>query len=201
MVLTHPKPACGRSLVDVVADCVAAGATTIQLRDKEASARELADLAQELLPITRPAGALLIINDRTDVAVSVGADGVHLGPSDIPIRAARSIAPDGFLIGYSTDDPEEATRAAKHGADYVGVGAVYPTSSKPGLEHESIGPEGVRDVLEGCGIPCVGIGGITPENAPLVIETGAGIAVLSVVMAAPKPAEVVRALAGLFPTS
>jgi len=197
-VLTSPKPACGRRLEAVVAECVAAGATTIQLRDKNASARDLADQARELLVITRSAGALLIINDRADVALAVGADGVHLGPDDIPVRAARDIAPNGFLIGYSTDDPERAREAAGEGADYLGVGAVYGTSSKPGLENESIGPAGVRAVVTASGLPCVGIGGITPENATAVIDSEAGIAVLSVVMASPAPAEVVNILAGLF---
>ena len=198
MVLTHPAPACGRPLADVVRVCVEAGATAIQLRDKKATARELADQMRTLLPITREAGALLIVNDRLDVALAADADGVHLGPYDLPVGAARALATTEFVIGYSTDDPSEGARAAGHGADYLGVGAVFGTRSKPGLEGEAIGPARARTVARASGLPCVGIGGITVENAKTVIDTGAGIAVLSAVMGSARPGDVVRRLAELF---
>ena len=193
MVITKPQPACGRPLRDVVAECLDAGATAIQLRDKTASARELGALAADLRRLTGDADALLIVNDRLDVALAAGADGVHLGPDDLPVAAARSVAPPHFLIGRSTDDPATARRAAADGADYLGVGAVYGTRSKPGLADEAIGPGRVREVLRAAGLPGVGIGGITPENATAVFETGAGVAVISSVMDAPRPREVVRA--------
>jgi thiamine-phosphate pyrophosphorylase len=104
IVITDRALATPRSVTDVVRAAVAAGAPAVQLRDKHATARELADMARALAGITRPAGALLFINDRIDVALAAGADGVHLGPDDIPVDAARRIAPD-FLIGYSTDSP------------------------------------------------------------------------------------------------
>ncbi len=194
MVLTDPSPACGRPLPEVVAECLAAGATAIQLRDKEASGARLVELARALLVITREAGAPLIVNDRLDVALIAGADGVHLGPDDLPLADARRLAPTGFLVGYSTDDPAEARRAAQEGADYLGVGAVYGTISKPGLEDEAIGPERVRGVLVDAGLPGVGIGGIEPENAAAVYATGAGVAVLGAVMGASRPGEVVERL-------
>ncbi|MFV1987815.1 MAG: thiamine phosphate synthase [Gemmatimonadota bacterium] len=194
MVLTHPAPACGRPLIDVVAECVRAGASAIQLRDKEVDGRQLAEAAAALLSVTREAGVLLIVNDRLDVALAAGADGVHLGPRDIPLAAARAISPPGFLLGYSTDDPDTGRTAAEDGADYLGVGAVYPTRSKPGLENEAIGPRQVGLVLRAAGLPGVGIGGITARNAAAVLETGAGLAVISEVMAASDPAERVRAL-------
>ncbi|MCE2422130.1 MAG: thiamine phosphate synthase [Gemmatimonadetes bacterium] len=93
MVLTTPHPTSGRPLVDVVAECVAAGADAIQLRDKEATAEDLWRQARELLPVAREAGAVLIVNDRVDVAVASGAHGAHLGPTDLPVPAARRIAP------------------------------------------------------------------------------------------------------------
>lgn len=195
MVLTHPRPACGRPLTDIVAECLAAGATAIQLRDKEATAHELTEQARALMALTRRAGAPLIVNDRLDVALAVGASGVHLGPDDLPVAAARRIVPPGFLIGYSTDDPSEAVTAASDGADYLGVGAVFGTTSKAGLADEAIGPDQVREVLEASGLPVVGIGGIDADNAAAVYATGAGIAVLSAVMAAKRPGHVVEMLA------
>jgi len=194
MVITHPQPACGRPLEQVLAECVGAGVPAIQLRDKTADSRGLTSTAERLLAITKPAATALIVNDRLDVALAVGADGVHLGPTDLTVSAARAIAPQDFIIGYSTDDPEEARRAAAAGADYLGVGAVFGTRSKPGLADEAIGPDRVRLVREASGLPCLGIGGITPENASDVLDTGAGIAVLSTVMSASAPADVVREL-------
>ena len=197
MVITHPRPACDRPLEQIVAECVNAGAPAIQLRDKTADGRALVSAAVRLRAITKPAGAALIVNDRVDVALAAGADGVHLGPDDLPIAAARAIAPADFIVGYSTDDPEEARRAAAAGANYLGVGAVFGTESKPGLADEAIGPDRVRSVMTSADLPCLGIGGITPENAAEVLETGAGIAALSSVMSAPNPAAVVSALLGL----
>ena len=194
MVITHPRPACGRSLEQVVADCVDAGAPAIQLRDKTADSRALTVTAVRLRATTQSAGAALIVNDRLDVALAAGADGVHLGPDDLPVSAARAIAPPDFLIGYSTDDPEEARRAAAAGADYLGVGAVFGTRSKPGLADEATGPDRVRRVRAASGLPCLGIGGITLQNAPEVLDTAAGIAVLSTVMSASDPGAVVRRL-------
>jgi thiamine-phosphate diphosphorylase len=194
MVVTKPEPACGRSLPQVVAECVEAGATAIELRDKSATARELLEQADPLTEVVRAAGALFVVNDRLDVALACGADGVHLGPEDIPVAAAREVVPPGFLIGYSTDDPVEAATAAEDSADYLGVGAVYGTRSKEGLANEAIGPARVAEVLAAAGLPGVGIGGITSKNAQDVVRTGAGIAVLRAVMDAPRPADAVREL-------
>jgi len=194
MILTRPTPACGRPLVDVVRDCLAAGATAIQLRDKDADARSLATTCREVADVTRTGGALFIVNDRVDVALAIGADGVHLGPDDLPVAAVRAIAPPGFVVGYSTDDPTLACRAREEGADYLGVGAVFGTRSKPGLENEAIGAARVHDVLEASGLPGVGIGGIDSTNAAELFAIGAGVAVLSSVMGAPDPPAVVSAI-------
>lgn len=194
MVLTQPRPVCGRPLEEVVIECVRAGATAIQLRDKTAESGALLATAIRLRAVTAPAGVPLVVNDRLDVALAAGADGVHLGPDDLPVRAARELSPPGFLIGYSTDDPDEARRAAAAGADYLGVGAVFGTRSKPGLAAEAIGPDRVRAVLDASRRPCLGIGGITTGNAASVYATGAGIAVLSAVMSSPDPGLAVREL-------
>lgn len=194
MVLTTPSPACGNSLPSVVLECLEAGCRAVQLRDKNASGLELYEQAVELRGLTRPFGALLFVNDRLDVALAAGADGVHLGPDDIPVEVVRKHVQRPFLVGYSTDDPAIGRAAAQAGADYLGVGAVYGTKSKSGLEEESVGPARVGDVARATGLPCVGIGGITPENARAVAAEGAGIAVLSAVMHAERPGEVVERL-------
>lgn len=201
MVLTTPRPACGRPLPRVVRECLEAGATAIQLRDKTATATELYGMALELLCEVNAFDALLLVNDRFDVALAAGAHGVHLGPEDLPVSDVRRVVPPGFLIGTSTDDPAFGRRAAQAGADYLGVGAVFGTRSKPGLEHESIGPERVREVLETSELPGVGIGGITARNADEVLNTGAGIAVLSTVMNAADPGGVVRDLRAVIDES
>jgi thiamine-phosphate diphosphorylase len=194
MILTAPRPACGRPLPRVVCECLEAGATAIQLRDKTATAEEVYDIARRLLPDVCAFDALLLVNDRFDVALAAGAHGVHLGPDDLPVCEVRRVVPASFLIGASTDDPLTGRRLARAGADYLGVGAVFGTCSKPGLEHESIGPQRVAEVLEVAGIPAVGIGGITARNAAEVSRSGAGIAVLGAVMESPDPGRAVREL-------
>ncbi len=190
MVLTEPQAE--RSLTELVEECLHAGATAIQLRDKEAASRALYEQGLALRPAIRRHGALFVVNDRIDVAVALEADGVHLGPEDIPIAAARSITPSRFLIGYSTDDPADARRAAAEGADYLGIGVLFGTGSKKGLEDEAIGTKRLREVMAAGGIPAVGIGGVTPENAARVAITGAGVAVLGAVMRSAEPGEAVR---------
>ena len=194
MVLTRPEPGGGRPLDEVVRAVLEAGATAVQLRDKSATSAELLREARRLLPAARARGALFLVNDRLEVALAAGADGVHLGPEDLPVDAVREAVPDGFLVGYSCDDPDEAVAAARAGADYLGVGAVYGTRSKEGLAGESVGPERVGEVLRAAGLPGVGIGGITPGNAGAVFGQGAGVAVLSAVMDADDPGSVVRAI-------
>ena len=189
-----------RALSGVVREALAAGAPTIQLRLKSASARELLEAAQTLMPVVRSAGALFIVNDRLDVALAAGADGVHLGPDDLPVKDVRRVADarsgvaDTFIVGYSTDTTDEAARAEAEGADYLGVGAVYATANKSDAG-DVIGLKGLRRVVKAVSIPVVAIGGITPERAPAVAKTGAcGSATIGAVMSAAEPAEAVREL-------
>jgi thiamine-phosphate pyrophosphorylase len=195
MILTDPAPACGRPLADVVEACAIAGATAVQLRLEGVQGGDLYREALLLREVTRRHGTLFVVNDRFDVALAADADGTHLGPRDIPVHAVRRHVPDDFVIGYSTDDPDEAPAARDAGADYLGVGAVYGTTSKAGLGAEEVGPDRVRRVLDAAGLPGVGIGGITPDNARAVYRTGAGVAVLGAVMGADDPATVVRRIA------
>ena len=200
-VITDEALARPRALSDVVRESLAAGAPTIQLRLKGATARELLEAAHTLIPIVRSAGGLFIVNDRMDVALAAGADGVHLGPDDPPVTDARAVAAetlgavaDAFILGSSVDTPDRAARAEAGGADYLGVGAVYATANKSDAG-EVIGLEGLQRVVEVVSIPVVAIGGITPERANAVAETGAcGSAVIGAVMGSPEPAKVVRAL-------
>jgi len=205
IVITDAGLARPRALADVVREAVAAGAPAIQLRLKGATARELLEAAHTILPLVRSAGALFLVNDRLDVALAAGADGVHLGPADPPVADARAAAAEAlgdaagaFLVGHSVDIAEAAARAEADGADYLGVGAVYATANKSDAG-EVIGTEGLRRVVKAVAIPVVAIGGITPERAIAVAETGAcGCAVIGAVMGAPHPGEVVRALLSPF---
>ncbi len=194
MAITHPRPRCGRPLEKVAEEVVAAGAGAIQLRDKESSARELLDLARRLRAVTALRGALLIVNDRLDVALAAGADGVHLGPKDVPVAAARRAAPRGFLVGRSAAEPRAARRAEADGADYLGCGAVFPTASKADAG-AVVGVDGLTAVAGSVRIPVLAIGGVTVGRAPLLSGSGAhGAAVVSAVMAADRPAEAARRL-------
>jgi thiamine-phosphate pyrophosphorylase len=152
--------------------------------------------ALALRELTVAHGALLFINDRFDVALAAGASGVHLGPEDLPVDVVRRCVGPDLLIGYSTDDPAAGAEAAEAGADYLGVGAVYGTTSKAGLELEAVGPERVGAVLRTAGVPGVGIGGIHAGNAAAVAAQGAGVAVLGAVMHSLRPGEAVEDLLG-----
>lgn len=198
LVVTDRRLAGSRGVDTVVAAALSAGVRSFQLRDKTASARDLHGQARRLLALTRPAGALLFVNDRLDVALAAGADGVHLGPDDVSVAAARRLAPHPFLIGFSTDDPARAREAEAAGVDYLGCGAVFGTTSKD-VGGEVIGPDRLDAVARAVAVPVVGIGGIDPRNVDRVARTRAtGAAVLSSVMAAPDPAAVCTALLRAF---
>jgi thiamine-phosphate pyrophosphorylase len=198
IVITDAKAAAPRSIEWVVREALAAGAPAIQLRDKNATSAELLEQARRLHEITSKHDALLFINDRLDVALLALAEGVHLGPDDLPLDAAHGVS-DSLLIGISTDSPEVARTAAGRGAAYVGCGAVFGTRSKAEVADERIGPEGLRRVVEATTIPVVGIGGVTPENVELVAAAGAaGCAVIQAVMSAERPGHVVAALLRAF---
>ncbi len=183
-VLTDRVAARGRPEVELVAAALAGGATAIQLRDKERSARELCSLGTALAELCFQSGALFIVNDRLDVALACGASGVHLGQDDLPAARARAVAGPLLVIGVSAATREEAAAAAAAGADYVGVGAVFSTRTK-GDAGAPIGTEGLAHVARTSRLPVVAIGGIGPENAGSAIAAGAvGVAAVSAVMAA-----------------
>lgn len=193
-VITDRRLIGSRPLEEVVAAAIRGGASVIQLREKEATTREMIDLARRLLAVTRTAGVPLIINDRVDVALAVDADGVHLGVDDMPIALARRLLGPDKIVGGSPETVEQAIQMERDGADYLGVGDVFGTRTKPDAG-PPIGPEGLRRVVEAVTIPVVGIGGIRAENAGEVIRAGAaGVAVVSAVMAAADPEAATRQL-------
>lgn len=177
---------------------VDAGATTVQLRLKEESPRHILELARAALPICRAAGCLLIINDRADLAMLAGADGVHLGEEDLPVVEARQLGGPSLRIGATVRDLEGARAAAGDGADYVGFGPVFGTTTKS-VRIAPRGLEALAEVVRGSPIPVVAIGGITLERMGDVARTGAaGAAVVSSALGAADPSAAARELAGRF---
>lgn len=186
------------SVERLVAICAAAldgGITTVQLRAKGWTDRQLLDAAIALRPICRDAGALVLVNDRVDIALASGADGVHLGVDDLPVAAARRILGADALIGYSPETDADRWQAERDGADYLGVGPVYGTTTK-GDAGEAIGVEGIQRAVAATALPVVGIGGIAVETATAVIEAGAaGVAVVGAVFLTDDPRDAAARLA------
>ncbi|UCF19577.1 MAG: thiamine phosphate synthase [Gemmatimonadota bacterium] len=199
MVITDRQMAGERAWLDIVEAALAAGASAVQLRDKEATSAELLELAVALRPCAERHNALFLVNDRFDVALAAGAHGVHLGDDDLPVAEVRKVVPRDFVIGRSADKEDEAQAAESAGADYLGVGSVFGTRTKTEVIGEVIGTEQLARVAKSVRIPVVGIGGVTPENAGAVAAAGAaGIAVVSAIMAAPDAALATRSLLESF---
>jgi thiamine-phosphate pyrophosphorylase len=176
----------GRDLVELLALALAGGSRMIQLREKEWPSGRLLPLAEKLRAACAAAGATFIVNDRVDLALAVGADGVHLGQDDLPARAARPLLRPGMILGVSTHSVEQARAAQADGADYVAVGSMFATTSK--ADFQLVGPDLMRKLRGEIRVPLVGIGGITLDNVSEVIQAGAdGVAVISAVCAAPDP--------------
>jgi len=185
----------GRDPVEVAAAAVRGGADVIQWRDKEAADRDFLETAARLRAQVGRQGALFIVNDRVPAAILVKADGVHVGHEDLPVPAVRALVGKSMLIGRSTHSLEEALEAERQGADYIGVGPVFATPTKPGCP--PVGLELVRQVSGKVRIPWVAIGGIDLENAGLVSSAGAArVAVVRAVAAAPDPEAAARAFKG-----
>jgi thiamine-phosphate pyrophosphorylase len=173
--------------VTLAEEALRGGAAMIQLRHKTASGHQLFTWAVEIRKRCREHHAICIINDRVDIALASEADGVHLGQDDLPAAAARKLLGNTLIIGVSASSVEEALQAEKEGADYIGFGHIYPTVSKL-KEHPPLGLENLQKTVEAISLPVVAIGGITVENAPLLISHGAsGVAVISAVSRAKEP--------------
>jgi thiamine-phosphate pyrophosphorylase len=184
-VVTDETLGRGRSHAEIAKLACAGGVDAIQLRDKCCSMRELCRTGREIRGITRKTGTLFIVNDRLDVALACGADGVHLGQGDLRVDVARQIAPRRFVIGISVGNPGEAVVAEEDGADYVALSPLFSTASKDdaGPGH---GLMALREIRAAVSIPVIAIGGISRENVSAVIGAGAdGVAVISAVVGQP----------------
>jgi thiamine-phosphate diphosphorylase len=183
----------GRTSIEVAEAALGAGIGAIQVREKETTARRALEIALALRALTRERGALLLVNDRLDLALAAGADGVHLGQDDVPLSTARALLGPQALIGLSITHPDQLDAPDAAHADYLGVGAVFPTSSK--ADAEQTGLELLAAARARSEVPIVAIGGITVENAPAAIRAGAHVvAVISAVCGAPDPAAAARHL-------
>lgn len=184
-----------KTLTDKVCAALNGGVTAVQLRVKSRTAREIFYTAGILSAITKQHGALFIINDRLDIALACGADGVHLGQSDVPIDAARKTVPENFIIGGSARTRSQALEARDMGADYIGCGSAFATATK--TDAVVIGPGGIKDAVRGIGLPYVAIGGITLKNLSQLAGCGcSGVSVVSEIMSSPNPRERAQELVG-----
>jgi thiamine-phosphate pyrophosphorylase len=193
-VVTDEQIGRGRTHAELARLAVAGGADAVQLRDKTLPCRDLLATAREIRAVTAATESLFIVNDRLDVALAAGADGVHLGQSDLPVECARRLAPPGFIIGVSVGCADEAVRAVAGGADYVALSPIFETGSKAdaGVGHGLVTLASVRSAVA---VPVLAIGGIGHRNVREVIAAGAdGVAVISAVVAA---ADVTAAARGL----
>ena len=182
----------GRDLVAVVGECLAAGLPAVQVREKDLGAGDLAFLCRRLLGPVRDTGAALIVNDRVDVALAVGADAVQRTSASLPVDDIRAIAGERLRIGASVHSLEEAVEAELKGADWVTFGPIYETPSKRPFGPPQ-GLERLATVSRGLRIPVVAIGGITPERVEEVLAAGArGVAVISGILAADSAADATR---------
>lgn len=174
-------------MADIVAEAVAGGVTMVQLREKTAGTRAFVAEAEALLRLLRPLGVPLVINDRVDVALAVGADGIHVGQDDMPVELVRRLVGPTMMIGLSITNEVELARPDAGAADYLGVGPVFAQATKPDAS-PPLGLDGLARLARAATRPVLAIGGIGPDNARAVLQAGtAGLAVVSAIMAAPDP--------------
>ena len=184
----------GRSTVEVVRAAIRGGVSCVQLREKGCSTREFMDEARLLKALLAGTGVPLFINDRLDVALAVGADGVHLGQNDLAIADARRLVGNRMIIGISAESVADAVRAEAEGADYIGASPVFTTPTKTDTA-PPLGLDGLRAIRRAVRLPLVAIGGIDADNAAQVLRAGAdGLAVVSAIVSAPCPRTAAAAL-------
>lgn len=184
----------GRALIDCVREALEGGVTLVQYRAKTAASAEMYAEALQLKALCDSFNVPLIINDRLDIAMAVGAAGVHLGQDDLPCAAARKILGEDYIIGVSAHNPAEAKAALESGADYLGCGAVFGTATKADVQ--KLGTNGLAAICKAKGLPVVGIGGVTADNYREVRAAGAdGAAIVSGILAQPDIRATVEAIA------
>jgi thiamine-phosphate pyrophosphorylase len=187
----------GRPIEDAVEQAISGGVTMVQIREKDASTRDFYDIALKIQKATRRANIPLVVNDRLDIALAIGADGLHIGQSDMPLAVVRHLAGNRMFIGVSAGTAEEAREAETGGADYIGAGAIFTTGSK--TDALAIGLEGLAQIRAAVKIPIVAIGGINAENTRQALNAGAdGIAVISAILSVPDIPQAARQLRSLI---
>ena len=181
----------GGDLAGAVTQAVAGGVTLVQLREKRCDSGDFYRVGCAVHAVTLAAGVPLIINDRVDIMLALNAEGVHVGTRDIPLAVVRSLASD-RIVGYSVSCLSELEHAEREGADYVGVGPVFPTGTKKDAG-SALGLEGLRRIVDRSTLPCVAIGGISPDNAADVYACGvAGVCAISAILGAPDIGEAAK---------
>ncbi len=183
-----------RDFLALIDAALAGGVTAVQLRAKRLGGREMFDLALALRDRCAAAGALFFVNDRVDIALAAGADGVHVGVHDLPLAASRRLIGRDMILGYSPLDMDDVVAARVGGADYVGLGPVFGTASKEDAQLP-LGLAALADQARAAALPSVGIGGIDAANAASVIRAGVdGVAVISAIQHAPDPQQAAESL-------
>lgn len=186
-LITDRHQSGGRPLTEVVRRALEGGVKAVQLREKDLSTAALYRLAEELRRLTEEFGARLIINDRLDIALAAGADGVHIGVNSLPVAAVRRLIGKGKIIGYSAHGLDEALRAQAEGADFVTFSPLYPTPSKAAYG-EPCGVKKLADAAAALNIPVIALGGVSPANITEALSADIqGVAVISAVLAASDP--------------
>ena len=183
--------------LNTIEEAIKGGVSVVQIREKTADTLEFYNLALQVKEITTKYNVPLIINDRVDVALAIDADAVHVGQSDMPCDITRKLIGEDKILGVSAATIEEAKKAERDGADYIGTGAVFPTKTKD--DAPSITKQDLKDVVESINIPVVAIGGITLENAHELTDTGiAGLSVVSAIMSSENPKKSSEELLKIF---
>lgn len=183
--------------LNTIEEAIKGGVTVVQIREKTAETLDFYNLALKVKEITTKYNVPLIINDRVDVALAIDAEGVHVGQSDMPCDVTRKLIGEDKILGVSAATIDEAKKAEKDGADYIGTGAVFPTATKD--DAPSITKQDLKDVVDSISIPVVAIGGITLGNASQLKDTGiAGLSVVSAIMSAENPKKASQDLLNIF---
>jgi len=193
-IITDQRISHGKSHLEVAEAALTGGATVIQFRDKEMKDSETIVVCREIYKLTKTKGVSFIVNDRVEIAKAVDVDGVHLGQEDMSFGSARKILGKEKIIGISVETVEQALKAVEGGADYLGIGPIYPTATKPDAG-KALGIARLKEIRESVNIPIVAIGGINENNLEEVLRAGAdGVAVISAVVSAPDITEACRKL-------
>ena len=183
--------------LNTIEEAIKGGVTVVQIREKTADTLDFYNLALKVKEITTKYNIPLIINDRVDIALAIDADGVHVGQSDMPCDVTRNLIGEDKILGVSAATVDEAKKAQKDGADYIGTGAVFPTQTKD--DADSVTKQELKEIVDSINIPVVAIGGINLDNASELIDTGIkGLSVVSAIMSSDNPKKSSEELLNIF---